>query len=227
TAPTAATTGSPFNVTVTAFDHFGNIATGYTGTINLTSTDPAAANLVAGYTFTTGAGKGNGVHTFSATLKTGGSQTITAIDTASTNPTITGTSSVISTRGLVVTALTPTATGFTVTFSKPIVPGDLTLFGGTGASPIQNVTLVGTTNGPVNGSLVLDSTDTISTFKASAIYLSTFFSGSTVLPNDTWTVKLVSGTGTGATANGFFDALGAPLDGAGGGGHGNDQPHMH
>src|SRR5207302_11111608 len=35
TAPPAATTGSSFNVTVTAFDHFGNIATGYTGTVTL------------------------------------------------------------------------------------------------------------------------------------------------------------------------------------------------
>jgi hypothetical protein len=42
TAPAAATTGSPVNVTVTALDHFGNIATGYTGTVKLTSTDPAA-----------------------------------------------------------------------------------------------------------------------------------------------------------------------------------------
>jgi uncharacterized delta-60 repeat protein len=66
--PTAATTGSPFDVTVTAFDHFGNVATGYTGTVKLMSTDPAV-NL-GSYTFTTGAGKNNGSHTFSVTLKT-------------------------------------------------------------------------------------------------------------------------------------------------------------
>src|SRR6202040_1647971 len=59
-APATSTTGSPVNVTLTAFDHFGNVATGYTGTVKLTSTDLAAANLVSGYTFTTGAGKDNG-----------------------------------------------------------------------------------------------------------------------------------------------------------------------
>ena len=224
TAPAAATTGSPFNVTVTAFDHFGNVATGYTGTIKLTSTDPAA--LAGSYTFTSGAGKDNGVHTFSATLKTGGSQTITATDTSSTNPAITGSSSAITTRGLTVTAFTPTATGFTVTFSKPIVAADVFLYGGTVASPIQNVTLAGTSSGPVTGTFVIDPSGASATFKASSTYLQTFFQES-VLPNDTWKATLASGTGTGATANGFFDALGAALDGANNAGYVNHFDHVH
>ena len=49
-------------VTVTALDAFGNIATGYTGTVHFTSTDGAAA-LPGNYTFT---GGDAGVHTFRA-----------------------------------------------------------------------------------------------------------------------------------------------------------------
>jgi hypothetical protein len=130
---------------------------------------------VGSYTFTSGTGKDNGVHTFTTTLLTGGSQTITATDTASTNPTITGTSSAITTRSLVVTGLTPTATGFTVTFSKPFTVADVNLYGGSQASPLQDVTLVGKNSGPVNGSFVVDPSRTSVTFKASSIYLSTFF----------------------------------------------------
>jgi N-acetylneuraminic acid mutarotase len=214
TAPTAATTGSPVNLTVTAFDHFGNIATGYTGTVKLTTSDPSAATLVGSYAFTTGAGKDNGVHTFSTTLKTGGSQTIMATDTAATNPAIVGSSSTIATRGLTVSAFTPTATGFTAAFTKPFVPSNLSLWGGTVGNPIQDVTLIGDKSGPINGSLIVGPTNTSITFKASAIYLSAFFQ-SPVLSNDTWHVRLVSGSGS----NGFVDALGAGLDGANNGGH--------
>jgi hypothetical protein len=74
TTPAAAITGTPINVTVTAYDYFGNIATGYTGTVKLTSSEPAAATVAGSYTFTTGAGKDNGVHTFSVTLLTAGNQ---------------------------------------------------------------------------------------------------------------------------------------------------------
>ncbi len=88
TAPLTATAGTAFNFTVRAIDVSNNTATGYTGTVHFTSTD-GAATLPADYTFTTG---DNGVHTFSATLKTVGSQTITATDTG--NGTITGSATV-------------------------------------------------------------------------------------------------------------------------------------
>jgi N-acetylneuraminic acid mutarotase len=216
TAPAAATTGSPFNVTVTAYDHFDNIATNYMGAVKLTGTEPAA-NL-GSYTFTTGAGKDNGVHTFPVTLQTAGNQTITVTDTNSTNPTITGTSTAITTRGLTVTGFTPTATGFTVNFSKPFTAADVNLYGGSQASPLQDVTLVGASSGPVTGSFVVDPSGTSATFKASSIFLSTFFQSS-VLPGDTWTVTLASGTGS--NAHGFFDSLNAPLDGGNNAGQAN------
>ncbi|MGO9463511.1 MAG: hypothetical protein ACLQVF_05025, partial [Isosphaeraceae bacterium] len=75
------------NFTVTAYDPYGNVATGYTGTVHFTSTDPQAS-LPANYTFTAAdAGK----HNFSATLKTAGTESITTTDMASTS--ITGTTS--------------------------------------------------------------------------------------------------------------------------------------
>jgi N-acetylneuraminic acid mutarotase len=218
-APAATTTGNPIDVTVTALDPFGNIATGYSGQVHMTSSDPHGV-LPADATLS------GGVGTFRVSLTSAGSQTITATDTVSINPTITGTSSAIATRGLTVTSFTPTAAGFTVTFSKPIVASDISLYGGTQASPIQNVTLRGKNTaslfGPVNGTLIIEPSGISATFKPSSDWLQKI-AGQTdgVLPNDTWTVTLQSGTGVGANANGFFDSLGAPFDGANDGGHAN------
>ena len=75
-APSAVTAGSPFGLVVTAYDPFGNVATGYAGTVSLSSSDPLAG-LPAGYTF--GAGDA-GTHPFTVTLKTAGTQTVTAAD---------------------------------------------------------------------------------------------------------------------------------------------------
>jgi ELWxxDGT repeat protein len=75
--PSPSTAGVAGNVTVTLKDVYGNIASGYTGTVHFASSDSKAA-LPANYTFTTAdAGK----HTFSATLKTSGTQSITVTDT--------------------------------------------------------------------------------------------------------------------------------------------------
>ena len=76
--PSPTTAGVPGNITLTLKDPYGNIATGYRGTVHFTSTD-AQAVLPANYTFTAA---DNGVHTFSVTLKTVGNQSITATDTA-------------------------------------------------------------------------------------------------------------------------------------------------
>jgi hypothetical protein len=75
--PTSAVSnGQPFNVTVTAFDPYGNVATGYTGTVHFSSS--AAATLPTDYTFTAADA---GTHTFSVIPRTTGSQTVTATDT--------------------------------------------------------------------------------------------------------------------------------------------------
>jgi uncharacterized repeat protein (TIGR03803 family) len=92
--PSPTLTGTSNSFTVTATDQYGNVVTGYTGTVSFTSSDPQAS-LPANYTFTTGIVGGNpgdnGVRTFSATLKTAGSQSITATDTS--NSSWTGTQS--------------------------------------------------------------------------------------------------------------------------------------
>src|SRR5207247_1538455 len=72
-APSSATAGSAFSFTVTAQDQFNNTATGYVGTVHFTSSDSQAV-LPANSSLS------NGTGTFSATLKTAGSQTITATD---------------------------------------------------------------------------------------------------------------------------------------------------
>jgi streptogramin lyase len=84
-APTVVS-GTPFDVTVTALDPYGNIDTNYQGTVTFSTTDSdSSVVLPADYMFTTGVGGDNGVHTFpgGATLATVGDQTLTATDTAS------------------------------------------------------------------------------------------------------------------------------------------------
>jgi ELWxxDGT repeat protein len=82
--PSPATAGAAGNVTVAAKDPYGNTATGYGGTISFTSSD-AQATLPGNYTFVAADA---GAHTFTVTLKTSGSQSLTATDT--TTSTITG-----------------------------------------------------------------------------------------------------------------------------------------
>ena len=81
-APSSATAGTAFSVTVKAYDAAGNLATGYSGTVHFAST--SAGTLPADSTLS------GGVGTFSVTLTSAGSQTITATDTA--NSSLTGTS---------------------------------------------------------------------------------------------------------------------------------------
>ena len=92
--PTTVTDGQSFGgVKVTAYDAYGNVKTDYTGSVYFTSTDGAAVlPYTSGsmYTFTSGTGMDNGVHTFLGfTLNTVGSRTITVTDGskfATTNP---------------------------------------------------------------------------------------------------------------------------------------------
>ena len=101
--PTSDTAGAAGDVVVTAYDAYGNVATGYTGTVSLTSSDPHAV-LPSSFTFpgTTG------THTFAVTLETAGPESITATDTVT--PTITGTESGITVQAAA--AKTLTLTGF-------------------------------------------------------------------------------------------------------------------
>jgi hypothetical protein len=81
-AGTPQVAGTPFDVTVTALDPYGNTATGYLGSVTFTSADPYGASLPADYTF--GAADA-GAHTFpgGATLYTAGTWDVTATDRVS------------------------------------------------------------------------------------------------------------------------------------------------
>jgi hypothetical protein len=79
--PTSTTAGQAGNFTVTARDPYGNIATGYLGTLHFTSSD-GNATLPANYAFTA---SDAGTHTFSATLTKAGTQYLAALDTVFAN----------------------------------------------------------------------------------------------------------------------------------------------
>lgn len=73
--PSPSTAGAAATVTVTARDAYGNVAAGYTGTVTVTSSDAQASPATHAFT-TTDAGS----YGFSFTLKTAGTQSITASD---------------------------------------------------------------------------------------------------------------------------------------------------
>jgi hypothetical protein len=83
--PSPTTAGVAGSFTVTLKDPYGNIASGYTGTVHFTSSD-GKASLPANYTFRAADA---GVHAFSAILKTAGTQSIAVADT--TTASLTGT----------------------------------------------------------------------------------------------------------------------------------------
>src|SRR5262249_46828858 len=71
------TAGVAQGFTVTAFDPFGNLATGYVGTIHFTSSDPTAA-LPADFTFSAA---DQGTRLFSAVFRSVGAQVLSVMDT--------------------------------------------------------------------------------------------------------------------------------------------------
>jgi hypothetical protein len=79
TGSTQVSPGAPFTLTIRAYTASGVIDPDYTGTVELTSTDPDAV-LPPAHTFTAADG---GSYAFTLTLNTDGSQTVTATDTGS------------------------------------------------------------------------------------------------------------------------------------------------
>ncbi len=77
--PTADTAGVAHDVTVTAYDPYGNVATGYTGTVDSHQQRRPGRPPAARYTFTA---TDAATHTFAVTLDTAGTQSITAKDGA-------------------------------------------------------------------------------------------------------------------------------------------------
>ncbi len=154
TAANPQAAGVPFGIIVTAQDQYGNLATGYTGTVHFRSADPHPAMLPADYTFQT---SDQGSHNFvnGATLFTAGTWDITAIDTTSG---VTGTALILAiapTTTVLVSSLNPALPGQSVTLTATVrttVPG--------GGVPVGAVTFFdgATTLGTVslsNGSATL------------------------------------------------------------------------
>jgi subtilisin-like proprotein convertase family protein len=143
--PTGTTAGTPSSVTLTAYDAYGNVATGYTGTVHFTSSDGQAV-LPANATLSHGTG------TFSVTWMTAGSQTLTATDTA--NGTLAGS---------VAVSVSPAASGALV-FNSADVPVTLTpseVFVSSFINVPQNVTIASAkvqvnVNYPVDSDLRID-----------------------------------------------------------------------
>jgi phospholipase/lecithinase/hemolysin len=200
-AASFASTGSPVVFTVVAEDPFGNIAPTYNGTVGFASTDTGAV-LPANSTLSSGVG------TFSATLATAGKQFLTATDI--TTPSITGASSAMVTRGLVVTSFAPTPSGFIITFNKPFNPSTVLMYT-TGTTPDDIILATSNSQVSVRGSVLIDPTDTSLTFvKTDSISSAgTFNPSSGLLAAGRYTVTLRSL----AAGNGFADALGSALDG--------------
>ena len=88
-APASATPGVPFNISVTAQDSAGAIVTGYSDSVQFTSSDGSAI-LPANSTLTNGSGS------FQVTLRTAGNQTLTVTDTIYANLTVTSGSIAVS-----------------------------------------------------------------------------------------------------------------------------------
>ena len=105
--PSSTSAGSPQTFTVTIQNADGTTDTGYTGTVQFTSSDPQAV-LPANYTFTAADA---GVYTFTTTLKTAGTQSITATDTANSLVTASARTTVTPAAAskLIVTTLPPTS----------------------------------------------------------------------------------------------------------------------
>jgi hypothetical protein len=196
TAPPTAITGSPIAVTVTALDPYGNTVPTYTGSVHFTSSD-SAATLPPDGTLRGGSG------VFSATLTTSGNQTLAVSSTASG---MKGVSAAIAVRGLIVTGLSPTPTGFAVTFDKPFDPTTLSLY----YAP-DDVLLADGSAAVIRGSLALNTASGAPPDRSF-----TFVATSGVLAAGNYTVTLVSG------ASGIKDASGVELDGTDSGIPGNN-----
>src|SRR5437870_8288782 len=153
TAPATVTAGQAFTLTVTAENSQGNPVDGYSGTVHFSSSDTSPGVLLpADSTLTHGQGS------FSVTLATAGSQTVTVSD--STNSLSTTVSLTVSGGAPTITSFTPTSgpVGTSVTISGTNFTGAMTVtFNGvsasftvTSATTIQATVPTGATTGPLS-----------------------------------------------------------------------------
>ena len=111
--PAATVAGATTLFTVTAEDAYGNAATGYAGTVTLSSSDPRAVLSPSTYTFSAANG---GVETFDGTLGTAGTQSLTVTDAADGLSTVQG--NIVVTAGAVRSLV---VTGYPLTTTAGVV----------------------------------------------------------------------------------------------------------
>ena len=100
--PASAAAGSQVGLRVLVKDQYGNVATGYAGTMAITSSDPSA-QLPANGTFTS---TDAGTRAFSVQLRTSGNQSVTATDTVNSALTCAATVNVLQGATVLVVAFT-------------------------------------------------------------------------------------------------------------------------
>ena len=187
TAPASVIPGAAFNFTVTALDASNNVASSYSGTVHFTSTD-AQASLQNNSTLT------HGIATFPATLKTAGSQTITATDTLTAS--ITGNSNSI----FVGATSGPNAVPF---INQPLSPAAM-LPGGPGFTLTVNGT------GFVSGSVVTWNGSARATIFTSESKLTATIPAADIASFDTAAVTVVNPGPGGGTSNLVFFEITRP-----------------
>jgi subtilisin-like proprotein convertase family protein len=193
--PTSTTAGQAGSFTVTAEDATGNVATGYTGTVHFTSSDPQAG-LPADYTFTAADA---GRHTFHTALKTAGNQSLTVSDTAASG--LTGTEANIAvspaaanhlafgqqpTNAAIGATISPAVTVRVLDAYNNLLTGDIT----------DSVTLTLGTN---PGGAALRGTTTVTVYGG----IATFGNLSLTQPGSGYTLVARSGSLTAARSAGF------------------------
>lgn len=135
------TAGTSFTITVTAKDAFGNTIPWYTGTVHFSSNDSSAV-LPADYTFQA---QDQGIKTFTVTLKTAGTNTITVAE--ATNSQVNGNSGNIA----VTHAATVSSIAITPATSA-ITAGTTKTFTATATDPYGNTwDITPTTTWSING----------------------------------------------------------------------------
>jgi hypothetical protein len=206
-SPTTTSAGAAISITVTALDASGNAVPTYAGTVNFASSDGAAV-LPGPYPF---ASTDLGQHTFTVTLKTAGSDIVSATDAA--NSSVTGSTSETVTPAAatkLVFGQQPTSTVAGASISPAVTVRVVDAYGNleTGDNTDQVTLAIGAN--PASGTLAGTATVTVSGGVATFNDLSINNAGTG------YTLTAASGTLTGATSTAFN--ITATGGGGGGGG---------
>lgn len=192
--PVSSTAGSAFAITVTALNSNGTTNTGYLGSVHFTSSDPLAV-LPADYTFTS---TDKGVHNFSVTLKSAGSDSITVTDKANSGIAGSGTVTVNpSTATKLAFGQQPTSTAVGGTISPAVTVRVLDAYGNLATGDNSDTITLAIGTNPVGG--VLSGTTSITVSGGVA----TFSDLSISKLGNGYTLKASSGLLTAATSATF------------------------